>query len=260
VRVAARLRTTPYAEAMFEHVAIRTDDLPASERFFTSVLAPLEIERTYSGDTLLIWHDFVLSAAGDGRAPTTGAHVAFAAPSREHVEGFWRAGVDAGYQSDGAPGPRPQYGEDYYGAFVLDPAGNSVEAVHRSGMRERPAVIDHVAIRVADLTAATGFYGIVAETLGFDTRHPGAGRATLVGRDSGGLLSLVENPAAPTASLHIAFAGDDDAVRRFHEDAVAAGYRSNGEPGERPQYHPGYYAAFVFDPDGNNIEVVDQHR
>jgi catechol 2,3-dioxygenase-like lactoylglutathione lyase family enzyme len=254
------MRTKSYAEAMFDHVAIRAGDFAASERFFTSVLAPLEIDRTHSGETLSIWHDFALLAASEERAPTTGAHVAFAAPSRDHVEAFWRAGVDTGYESDGAPGPRPQYGEDYYGAFLLDPAGNSVEAVHRSGMRERPAVIDHVAIRVADLSASTGFYGVIADAIGFGTRHPGAGRATFIGGDSGGLLSLVENTAAPTANLHIAFAGDDDAVRRFHENAVAAGHRSNGEPGERPQYHPGYYAAFVLDPDANNIEVVDQHR
>jgi catechol 2,3-dioxygenase-like lactoylglutathione lyase family enzyme len=245
---------------MFDHVAIRTDDLAASEKFFTSVLAPLEIDRTYSGASLLLWHDFVLSEASRGRAPTHGLHVAFAAPSRDHVEAFWRAGVDAGYESDGAPGLRPHYGEDYYGAFLLDPAGNSVEAVHRSGMRERPAVIDHVAIRVADLAVSTGFYGVIADVLGFDTRHPGPGRATFVAGGSGGLLSLVENAAAATTSLHMAFAGDEEAVRRFHDDAVAAGHRSNGEPGERPQYHPGYYAAFVFDPDGNNIEVVDHRR
>src|ERR1700710_1938869 len=100
---------------MFDHVAIRAGDFAASEQFFTSVLAPLEIDRTYSGDSLLIWHDFVLIEASEARAPTTGAHVAFAAPSRDHVEAFWRAGVDAGYQSDGDPGPRPQYGGDYYG-------------------------------------------------------------------------------------------------------------------------------------------------
>ncbi len=57
----------------------------------------------------------------------------------------------------------------------------------------------------------------------------------------------------------MAFPGDDDGVRRFYEDSVAAGYRGNGEPGERPQYHPGYYAAYVLDPDGNNIEVVNHH-
>ena len=48
-------------------------------------------------------------------------------------------------------------------------------------------------------------------------------------------------------------------MRRFHGDAIAAGYRSNGEPGERPRYHAGYYSAYVLDPDGNNIEVVDHH-
>ncbi len=50
--------------------------------------------------------------------------------------------------------------------------------------------------------------------------------------------------------------GDDEQVQRFHQVAVDAGFTSNGEPGERPQYHPGYYAAYVLDPDGNNIEVV----
>jgi hypothetical protein len=49
-------------------------------------------------------------------------------------------------------------------------------------------------------------------------------------------------------------------VRRFHADAIAAGYQSNGEPGERPDYHDGYYAAFMLDPDGNNIEVVNHNR
>jgi catechol 2,3-dioxygenase-like lactoylglutathione lyase family enzyme len=58
----------------------------------------------------------------------------------------------------------------------------------------------------------------------------------------------------------VAFAGDDDAVRAFHEGAIAAGFTSNGEPGERPNYHPGYVAAFVLDPGGNNIEIVNHHH
>jgi catechol 2,3-dioxygenase-like lactoylglutathione lyase family enzyme len=67
-------------------------------------------------------------------------------------------------------------------------------------------------------------------------------------------------PGTPTANLHLAFSGHDTDVQRFHADALAAGYESNGEPGERARYHPGYYAAFVFDPDGTNVEVVDHHR
>ena len=59
----------------------------------------------------------------------------------------------------------------------------------------------------------------------------------------------------------MAFGTEDDAdVHGFYAAATAAGYRSNGAPGERARYHPGYYAAYVLDPDGNNIEVVNHHR
>ena len=75
---------------------------------------------------------------------------------------------------------------------------------------------------------------------------------------SGASLSLLAG--APTANVHVAFPGTDDAVRRFYADALASGYTGNGEPGARIQYHDGYYAAFVLDPDGNNIEFVNHHR
>jgi catechol 2,3-dioxygenase-like lactoylglutathione lyase family enzyme len=61
---------------------------------------------------------------------------------------------------------------------------------------------------------------------------------------------------APTTGLHLAFqAADEEAVRRFHQAALAAGGTDNGGPGER-HYHPGYYGAYVLDPDGNNVEAV----
>ncbi len=61
----------------------------------------------------------------------------------------------------------------------------------------------------------------------------------------------------PGQAFHIAFAADDrTTVDAFHEAAIAAGGRDNGGPGLRPEYHPSYYGAFVFDPDGNNIEAV----
>ena len=60
----------------------------------------------------------------------------------------------------------------------------------------------------------------------------------------------------PVSSVHLAFqAADQETVRRFYQAALAAGGRDNGKPGERP-YHAGYYAAYVLDPDGNNIEAV----
>ena len=68
------------------------------------------------------------------------------------------------------------------------------------------------------------------------------------------LFVSADGPA--TSGLHIAFQAEDtDAVDRFYEAALEAGGRDNGPPGER-SYHPGYYAAFVLDPDGNNIEAV----
>jgi catechol 2,3-dioxygenase-like lactoylglutathione lyase family enzyme len=73
-----------------------------------------------------------------------------------------------------------------------------------------------------------------------------------------GLLSVVSG--VPTENVHIAFGADDDwFVDEFHRVVVDAGYRDNGGPGER-EYHPGYYAAFVLDPDGNNVEVVNRGR
>src|ERR1700755_1208110 len=80
-------------------------------------------------------------------------------------DAFWRAGADAGYCSDGEPGPRPQYTPEYYGAFLLDPDGNSVEAVHRPGRTETGPQIDHVWRGVADLGASRRFYETIASVL-----------------------------------------------------------------------------------------------
>jgi catechol 2,3-dioxygenase-like lactoylglutathione lyase family enzyme len=77
-------------------------------------------------------------------------------------------------------------------------------------------------------------------------------------RGRGSTFSLL--PGEPTENLHIAFPGTRRQVHAFHEAAVAAGYRDNGAPGERPRYHDGYYGAFVHDPDATNVEVVDHGR
>jgi catechol 2,3-dioxygenase-like lactoylglutathione lyase family enzyme len=243
---------------MFDHVTIRVRDRARSERFFATILNELGIETTSSTDRFAMWQDFILTEADAEHPTTTGLHIAFVAASRQQVDRFWRVGVDSGHSDAGPPGPRPRYREDYYGAFLLDASGNSIEAVHHGAPRENDGVIDHLWIRVADLTSATGFYRMVAPAAGFGMREEGSERSTFARPGSGGSFSLV--PGAPTANLHMAFPGSDDAVRRFYDDAIAAGYRSNGEPGERPRYHPGYYAAFILDPDGNNIEVVNHHR
>jgi catechol 2,3-dioxygenase-like lactoylglutathione lyase family enzyme len=241
---------------MFDHVTLRVADLVVAGRPVESILGALGIEKTTSTDTIVAWRDIALAQANAERTVTRRLHVAFVAPSRDAVHDFWQAGVDAGLRDNGPPGPRPDYSDDYYGAFLLDDENNNFEAVHRGGLRQGGNV-DHVAIRVADIAAATAFYRIVAEAAGFQLLRERPGGATFGGGPSGGLLSIVSGPVSENA--HIAFPGDDDAIRRFYDQATAAGYRSNGPPGERPAYHPGYFAAFVLDPDANNIEIVD-HR
>jgi catechol 2,3-dioxygenase-like lactoylglutathione lyase family enzyme len=241
---------------MFDHVTIRVSDPDESERFYDTVLAPLGVERTYTTDAFSEWRDFTLTGADLAQPRTCRLHVAFVAPSREQVDGFWRAGTDAGYPDDGQPGPRPEYRDDYYGAFLRDPDGNSAEAVHHDGLR-RGGIVDHLWIRVADLAASRRFYETIAPAAGLRLTADEPQRAQFSG--TSGSFSLV--PDTPTENLHLAFPATDDAdVRRFHEAATQAGYSSHGPPGERPRYHPGYYAAYVLDPDGNNVEVVNHHR
>jgi catechol 2,3-dioxygenase-like lactoylglutathione lyase family enzyme len=240
---------------VFDHVTIRASDRAASEAFYDTVLRTLGLERP-EGDEFGEWGDFSVAPAADEHPVTRRLHIAFFAPSREVVDAFWRAGVDAGYRDDGAPGPRPQYSPDYYGGFLLDPDGNSVEAVHHGSERETGA-IDHLWIRVADVDVASRFYERVAPHAGFRVSPSSPEHVHVAG--NGGSLSLVSG--TPTENVHFAFpAASDAAVDAFHEDVVGAGYRDNGAPGERPVYHPGYYGAFVLDPDGNNIELVNHNR
>ncbi|MFC7332297.1 VOC family protein [Rhodocista pekingensis] len=112
-------------------------------------------------------------------------------------------------------------------------------------------LIDHVHIKAGDLEASRRFYRAVAEALGLPVTLEGEG---YIGLDELYVSGTADGPL--TQGLHLAFqASDRETVERFHAAAIAAGGRDNGGPGER-SYHPGYYAAFVLDPDGNNIEAV----
>jgi catechol 2,3-dioxygenase-like lactoylglutathione lyase family enzyme len=115
---------------VIDHVTIRVADFEASRAFYTTVLAPLGHELGWQDEEkrLAEWGDF--SIAEDGKPLTKNVHVAFAAKSRAEVDAFHRAAVAAGYRDNGPPGERPVYHQGYYGAFVLDPDGNNVEAVH----------------------------------------------------------------------------------------------------------------------------------
>ena len=242
---------------MFDHVGIQVRDREASESFYATVLRALGVDRTNSDEEFTEWDDFGLGPATDDKPVTRRLHIAFAAASRDQVNEFWRAGTEAGYRDDGPPGERRQYSPDYYGGFLLDPDGNSVEAVHHRGMRSA-GKIDHLWIRVADIPAAKRFYGTIAPYAGLRLGADTPERVQFRG-ERGGSFSLVPGP--PTENMHFAFpAAENATVDAFHRAATQAGYRDNGRPGERPEYHAGYYGAFVCDPDGNNVEVVNHNR
>jgi catechol 2,3-dioxygenase-like lactoylglutathione lyase family enzyme len=247
---------------MFDHVGIAVSDLAASERFYRTVLSVLGAEPSYAGPDMVGWEDWWIGPTDREHPVTRGLHVGFRAPSREAVDAFWRAGIDAGYRDDGAPGPRTIYGPDYYGGFLLDPDGNSAEAVHtgrEGGRAEFDGSIDHLWIRVRDPAASKRFYLTIAPHAGLRLGVDKGDRVQMVGENFS--FSLIDDERPLTEPVHLAFPAHDDAtVRAFHAAALAAGYEDHGGPGERAVYHPGYYGAFVLDPDGHNVEVVNHNR
>jgi catechol 2,3-dioxygenase-like lactoylglutathione lyase family enzyme len=126
---------------MIDHIGLAVNDMDRAKAFYMEALKPLgvgvimEVTAEQTGadahagfgkdDKAFFW-------IGTGNKPRGGTHVAFTAQTRADVDSFYRAALAAGGQDNGAPGPRPHYHEHYYGAFVLDPEGNNIEAVcHR---------------------------------------------------------------------------------------------------------------------------------
>jgi catechol 2,3-dioxygenase-like lactoylglutathione lyase family enzyme len=234
---------------VFDHVTIRVSDRAASERFYDIVLAVFDLPRS-DGE----WGDF--SIVADDQTVTRRLHIAFYAPTHDLVDAFHQAGVDAGFTSDGAPGPR-DYTPEYYGAFLLDPDGNSVEAVSLEDDRTL-GQIDHLWLRTRDPAASAAFYESIAPVLGFEVQRRSPEHTFIEGA-TGSFSFIKDEPV--TKHVHIAFAAPTDAVvDAFHAAATSAGYTDNGAPGERRVYHPGYYGAFVSDPDGHNVEAVNHNR
>jgi catechol 2,3-dioxygenase-like lactoylglutathione lyase family enzyme len=115
---------------------------------------------------------------------------------------------------------------------------------------------DHIGLQVKDLDASVRFYGAALAALGYELCSRDAAGAGFGPKGVPALwLSLAKGPGK--AGVHVAFqAGDHAAVERFHRDGLTAGGRDNGGPGPRKDYGPKYYAAFLLDPDGNNVEAV----
>ncbi len=116
---------------MLDHLGLRVSEYAKSKRFYESALAPLgyEVVMEFGGSVAGLGAagkpDFWISQ-GEAGGPV---HVAFASPDRATVDAFHKAALAAGGSDNGAPGLRPEYHPSYYGAFVLDPDGNNVEAV-----------------------------------------------------------------------------------------------------------------------------------
>ncbi len=125
-------------------------------------------------------------------------------------------------------------------------------------------MLDHLVLTVSDLARSVAFYEAALRPLGVRTRvsYPGSTaaprHAPLEGFGDGDERYLLLRKGKPAAAaVHLAFrAKSRKAVKAFHEAAVGAGGRDNGPPGVREQYFPDYYAAYVLDPDGYNVEAV----
>jgi catechol 2,3-dioxygenase-like lactoylglutathione lyase family enzyme len=119
-------------------------------------------------------------------------------------------------------------------------------------------VVDHMTIRVRDMDASRAFYAAALAPLGFGIVADYGGDQGIAfgppGQDDFAIAPAGELPSGP---MHLAFfAPDKAAVGDFHVFGMTAGGRDNGPPGLRPQYHETYYAAYLIDPDGNNVEAV----
>lgn len=121
---------------MFNHVSIGVSDLERSAAFYDRVLGVLDCTRYREKPGTVAWvmagsrMSFWINQRDGLAVPAdNGCHIAFRASSPALVDAFHAAALAAGGRDDGAPGYRPQYRDDYYGAFVLDPDGNKLEAV-----------------------------------------------------------------------------------------------------------------------------------
>jgi catechol 2,3-dioxygenase-like lactoylglutathione lyase family enzyme len=115
-------------------------------------------------------------------------------------------------------------------------------------------VIDHLGLTVSDLAKSRAFYAKALQPLGYAVtmEFPGA-----LGFGAQGKSDFWLGQGTASGKVHVAFVSSDrKTVDAFYAAAMAAGGKDNGKPGLRPQYHRDYYGAFVFDPDGNNIEAV----
>ena len=119
--------TWDWSLRLFDHVDVHAGDYRESVRFYETVLAPLGVPKLLERDD---WTCFANLNVADRRPATRKLHLCFYARTKDQVEEFHRAGIEAGFRSNGSPGYR-DYAPGYYAAYLLDPDGNNVEALYR---------------------------------------------------------------------------------------------------------------------------------
>lgn len=129
---------------LIDHIQLRVRDVEASRAFYRACLGALEKPLTEEGEGFFVIDELYVDAAdGDPPAPVSHVHLAFQAADRARVEAFHAAGLAAGGRDNGGPGER-HYHPGYFGAFLLDPDGNNVEAVHHGPARRSAEAIEIV--------------------------------------------------------------------------------------------------------------------
>lgn len=119
---------------MFDHLTITARDYDVSRKFYEAALAPLGMRPLFVIENEVTGFGverprFWVGASDEKHPASANVHIAFSCDNRELVDAFYLSAIEAGAKDNGAPGLRPEYHENYYGAFVLDPDGNNVEAV-----------------------------------------------------------------------------------------------------------------------------------
>ena len=260
---------------MLSHVTFGTQDVRRAKAFYEATLAPLGFSLQTDGRGY-----FALSTAADrypwvyvmkpfDRRPASwgnGAHLALLAEDDAAVERFHETALANGGSDEGAPGLREQYSADYYAAYVRDPDGNKLQAVHyRNGRSEaaNSSGLSHFTVGSNDLVRSRDFYAAVLRPLGLVPTEEDDEDAVAYGVEGAELpvfyahLPFDGLPATWGNGTHAAFlAPNRAAVISFHAAALNAGGSDEGGPGPRPHYSPTYYAAYVRDPDGNKLQAV----
>lgn len=145
--------------------------------------------------------------------------------------------------------------------YAARPDSDEIVGDHRVRGISLVGVVDHVALSVKNLEASKVFYQEALKPLGFQLLYMNEGEGTVgFGTEKNDDFAIFQSDAEypPTSSAHVAFVGKShEAVEAFYHAAIVAGGKSKIAPKIHLEYHANYYAAYVLDPDGNNIEAVN---